>query len=154
VSRASDPHGASGPGSPASRLPRAELLLDTDRAAAGVGMRSAGATPRQLVFRHGRYQLDLMAPAPRSSGPARFLWGQILQATDAPCAGATVAWLADDGSVLVEAAADELGEFSIATSPTAQGTLRVRTQDGAFVCPLPPDRGAGAPATGASGAGA
>lgn len=116
-------------------LPRAELLLDTDRAAAGVGMRSSGATPRQLVFRHGRHQVDLMTPAPRSAG--RFLWGQVLAAGDAPCEGATVAWVARDGAVLGEAVADEFGEFRVAAPPTDDGVLRVGTPDGAFACAMP-----------------
>lgn len=126
----------------------AELILDTDRGAAVVGMRAVGGAPRQLVYRCGAHQLDLLAAAP-VAGAAQFLWGQLVAtAVCAPCDDAQIELLDHAGSVVAGTRTDEFGEFRIAAAPaagdveaaTASVALRVDTGDAAFVCRIPPAR--------------
>ncbi|MCE9635925.1 MAG: hypothetical protein K8T90_09485 [Planctomycetes bacterium] len=118
---------------------RAELLLDTDRAAAGLGMRSAMLSPRQLVFRHGPHQLEILAPDAGAERAARFVWGQLVAGVEAPCADTGVAWLDGTGVVRSETVTDEFGEFRLA-APADEGGLRIDCADGSFVCWVPPSR--------------
>lgn len=121
----------------------AELLFDTDRAAAVVGLRAAGGTPRQLAFRHGAHRLDLLATAPAASDTT-FLWGRLVVAeAGTPCEGADVAFAPAGGDATAEATTDEFGEFRLAAAmprarrTSASATLRVDTGDVRFVCRLP-----------------
>lgn len=119
-------------------VPHATLLLDTARAAAGVGMRGPGSVPRQLVFRRGPHQLDVTTPQRSGRGAARFVWGQLLRDGAEPCVAATVAWLGAGGHVLAESATDEFGEFRLAAdAPAESALLVVGDGDSAFLCQLP-----------------
>lgn len=119
--------------------PRAELLLDTDRATAGLGMRSVARAARQLVFRHGPHQLEILAPEAGAQRPARFVWGQLLAGLESPCANTGIAWLDGSGAVCAETVTDEFGEFRLA-APADEGGLRIEIADAPFVCWVPPSR--------------
>lgn len=118
-------------------VPKADLLLDTGRAAAGLGMRGPGSAPRQLVYRRGVHQLDVTAPASQGKGGLRFVWGQLLASGGAPCVNARVSWLASRGEVLATAETDEFGEFRLAAQAPDDSALLVGASDAAFLCQLP-----------------
>jgi hypothetical protein len=125
-------------------VPQAELLIDTARAAAGMGLRSAATAPRQLVYRHAGYEVDLLL---QGAGPGgAVLWGQVLSATGAACQGAEVEVTLFRGSVsgeppsdAVRTVCDAFGEFRLTLAGTAaDAALSVAVDGDAFVCWLPP----------------
>ena len=122
-----------------TRHARAELLLDTDRVSAGLGTRAVAIAPRQLVFRPGPHQLEVLAPASRAPGAARFVWGQLLSGVESPCADTGIAWLDGAGTVCSETTTDEFGEFRLA-APAEEGGLRVSAEPECFICWVPPAR--------------
>jgi hypothetical protein len=117
--------------------PYAELLVDTARAPAALGQRAACAGERQLVYRHGGLQLELMLQA--GGAVATFVWGQLSRAISGrPCAAARVELLDEHRGRVAESETDAFGEFSFAAPRGVDGTLAVETAAGRFLFWLAP----------------
>lgn len=122
-----------------SELPHAEVVVDTERGASRAGIRASGAMPRQILFRCGAHELDVMLPSTHRVFGASFLWGQLLGVSAAPYAGALVAWLDRLGASAAESSTDEFGEFRLAAPRCPDGALRVTTGDAGFLCRIESD---------------
>jgi len=117
--------------------PYAELLVDTARAPAALGQRAACAGDRQLVYRHGGLQLELMLQA--GGAVATFVWGQLSRAVSGrPCCAARIELIDEHSGRVAESETDAFGEFSFAAPRVAEGTLAVETAAGRFLCWLAP----------------
>jgi hypothetical protein len=124
-------------------LPRAVRVLDNADAGAPEGVRALDGDGRQLVFRHGGLQVELML---QTSRPGPVLWGKLFEAgSGAPCAGACVTLLDRPEQGSGECSADAWGEFCLSVKGSLGGVLRVTFGDEAFVCWLG-DGGSRAPA--------
>src|SRR6185436_2083352 len=109
----------------------------TARSRPRLAARSVSADGRQLVYRHGGLQIDLMLQA---GGPAAtFVWGQLCHTgTGRPCAGANVTYLDDHANRLTESATDAFGEFSFTAPKIVEGAIEVTAGASRFLCWLAP----------------
>jgi hypothetical protein len=115
----------------------AELLVDTARTSVALGTRGAAVDERQLVFRHGGLQLDLLLCGGEAA--ATFVWGQLYRTGSArPCEDAVIALLDEESRTVSETRADAFGEFSFAAPRLVEGAIAVRSGAVRFLCWLSP----------------
>jgi len=108
-------------------------VFDSHRAAAQVGRRSASVYGRTLLFRYGRYTVDLVVHP--GAADLRLFHGQVVdERSGAPLAKAEVSLDGDEG-----ARTDEFGQFALsAIRVDAQRVLQIRTPDHDLICAIPP----------------
>jgi hypothetical protein len=113
-------------------LKEAELMLDNADTGVPGGVRALDADGRQLVFRHGELQVELML---QTSRPGPVVWGKVFRADNGlPCAGARAALLDRTQIGSADTQTDDWGEFCLATSGGVGGVLRVECDGETFVC--------------------
>ena len=111
---------------------KAELVLDNAEAGVPGGVRALDGDGRQLVFRHGGIQVELML---QTSRPGPVVWGKMFRAESGqPCAGARATLLDRLQNGAAQTRTDDWGEFCLATRGDVGGILRVECGDDAFVC--------------------
>jgi hypothetical protein len=132
--------------------PWAELLVDTARTPAALGLRAGPGSDRQLVWRHAGLQIEVMLQA--GGAAATFVWGRLGRSvTGRPCRSAQIELLDDDRGRVAATETDAFGEFSFAAPRVVDGTLAVETAAGRFLCRLAArDGGPAAPGSGARSA--
>jgi hypothetical protein len=102
---------------------RAALVFDSFREAQRPGVRSAGAGPRQLLYKAGRYTIRVRLE-PATDAERLSIVGQILDAQEPPSALQDIAVLAlKGGKTLDRTLTNHLGEFVL--EPAAAENLRL-----------------------------
>jgi hypothetical protein len=123
---------------------QAALVFDSFRQPQAAGIRGAGAGPRQLLYKAGRYTIRVRLE-PAADTERLSIVGQILDAQDPPSALQDIAVLALKGSkTLDRTLTNHLGEFVL--EPDAAENLRLCigvAEIGTFTVQRPPARAGG-----------
>jgi hypothetical protein len=110
----------------------AQVVHDNGETRVAGGVRALDGDGRQLVFRHGGVQVELMLQTGR---PGPVVWGKVLREdTGMPCPGARTTLLGGAGETSAATRTDAWGEFWLATAGDPHTGLRVEYGGDEFVC--------------------